>query len=76
MKAARPASGWAALTHSEVAVARLVAEGLKNREAAERLFVSRHTVSMHLRNAFTKLDINSRVELARLVFEHEEEEAA
>ena len=76
VKAARPASGWAALTHSEVAVARLVAEGLKNREAAERLFVSRHTVSMHLRNAFTKLDINSRVELARLVFEHEEEEAA
>src|SRR5947209_2376433 len=36
-------SGWAAMTTSELTVARLVAEGLTNREVAERLFVSPHT---------------------------------
>jgi DNA-binding CsgD family transcriptional regulator len=65
----RPDKGWAALTESELAVARLVADGLTNREAAERLFVSPHTVSSHLRHTFTKLDINSRVQLTRLVGE-------
>jgi DNA-binding CsgD family transcriptional regulator len=58
-------SGWAALTTSELTVARLVAEGLTNREVAERLFVSPHTVNSHLRHVFAKLGINSRVELAR-----------
>jgi DNA-binding CsgD family transcriptional regulator len=64
-------NGWAALTTSELAVARLVAEGLTNREAAERLFVSPHTVNSHLRHVFSKLRINSRVELARLARDHE-----
>jgi DNA-binding CsgD family transcriptional regulator len=63
----RPETGWAALTESEVAVVRLVAEGLTNRDAAERLFVSPHTVNSHLRHAFSKLEVNSRVELTRLV---------
>jgi DNA-binding CsgD family transcriptional regulator len=58
--------GWAGLTASEISVAQLVAEGLTNREVAERLFVSPHTVNSHLRHVFTKLRINSRVELARL----------
>jgi DNA-binding CsgD family transcriptional regulator len=58
--------GWPALTAAEKAVAQLVAEGLTNREVAERLFVSPHTVNSHLRHVFTKLGINSRVELARL----------
>jgi DNA-binding CsgD family transcriptional regulator len=66
----RPDRGWAALTDSELAVARLICEGLTNREAAERLFVSPHTVNSHLRHAFTKLEINSRVGLARLFSEH------
>jgi DNA-binding CsgD family transcriptional regulator len=59
-------NGWNALTSSELTVTRLVAEGLTNREVAERLFVSPHTVSSHLRRTFSKLGINSRVELARL----------
>jgi DNA-binding CsgD family transcriptional regulator len=63
----RPENGWGALTESELAVARLVAEGLTNREAAERLFVSPHTVNSHLRHTFTKLGVNSRFELTRLV---------
>jgi DNA-binding CsgD family transcriptional regulator len=64
-------SGWAALTTSELTVARLVAEGLTNREVAERLFVSPHTVNSHLRHVFSKLGINSRVELARHARDHE-----
>ena len=59
-------NGWAALTNAELAVVRLVTEGLTNREAADRLFVSPHTVNSHLRHVFTKLGINSRVELARI----------
>jgi DNA-binding CsgD family transcriptional regulator len=63
--------GWAALTTSELTVARLVAEGMTNREVAERLFVSPHTVNSHLRHVFSKLGINSRVELARIAHDYE-----
>jgi DNA-binding CsgD family transcriptional regulator len=65
--AGRPRSGWAGLTESELSVARLVASGLTNREVAERLYLSVHTVSSHLRSSFTKLDIRSRTELANIV---------
>jgi DNA-binding CsgD family transcriptional regulator len=44
----------------------LVAEGATNRQVAERLFISPYTVNSHLRHIFGKLDINSRVELARI----------
>jgi len=66
----RPAHGWAALTDSELAVVRLVASGLTNREVAERLYISPHTVGGHLRHAFEKLGINSRVALTRIAAEH------
>jgi DNA-binding CsgD family transcriptional regulator len=52
-------------------VARLVADGLTNREVAERLFVSHHTVSAHLRHVFAKLNVNSRVELTRIASLHD-----
>jgi DNA-binding CsgD family transcriptional regulator len=64
-------NGWSAMTDSELAVARLVADGLTNREVAERLFVSHHTVSAHLRHVFAKLNVNSRVELARIASLHD-----
>jgi DNA-binding CsgD family transcriptional regulator len=67
--AEKPATGWAAMTKSELAVAQLVADGLTNREIAERLFVSPHTVNTHLRQVFAKLDVNSRVDLTRLATE-------
>ena len=51
--------------------ARLVAQGLTNREVAEQLFVSPHTVSSHLRSIFAKLGINSRIALARVAAEHD-----
>ncbi|MFI5776004.1 AAA family ATPase [Nocardia sp. NPDC051570] len=63
----RPNTGWASLTDSELAVVRLISQGLTNRETAERLFISPHTVNSHLRHAFTKLEVNSRLELARVV---------
>jgi DNA-binding CsgD family transcriptional regulator len=69
-QAAGPGTGWAAMTHSELAVAQLVAQGLTNREVAERLFVSPHTVNSHLRQVFAKLEVNSRVALTRLVDDH------
>jgi DNA-binding CsgD family transcriptional regulator len=54
------------MTAAEESVAKLVAQGLTNREVAERLFLSPHTVNSHLRHVFSKLGIKSRVELARL----------
>lgn len=59
------------LTAAEVTVARLVAQGATNRQVAEQLFLSRHTVNTHLRNVYTKWGINSRVDLARLVLARE-----
>ncbi len=59
------------MTDSEFAVARLVAQGLTNRDVAERLFVSPHTVNSHLRQIFAKLQINSRVALTRLATDND-----
>jgi len=43
-------------------VLRLAAEGLTNREIATRLFLSKRTVDMHVRNLLAKLDCRSRVQ--------------
>ncbi|MHC3469392.1 LuxR C-terminal-related transcriptional regulator [Streptomyces sp. 7R007] len=61
-----PEAGWRGLTPSELGVVRLIAHGATNRQAAERLFVSPHTVNTHVRHAFEKLGVHSRVQLARL----------
>jgi len=66
----RPVEGWDSLTSTERSISELVAEGLTNRQAAERMFISAHTVAFHLRQIFRKLSIGSRVELARLTVEH------
>jgi DNA-binding CsgD family transcriptional regulator len=63
------------MTKSELAVAELVANGLTNREIAERLFVSPHTVNKHLRHVFAKLQVHSRVDLTRLSTERTSEDA-
>jgi DNA-binding NarL/FixJ family response regulator len=68
-RADQPATGWASLTATEQAVAGLVAEGLKNSQIAARMYISTHTVAHHLRQAFRKLSIASRYELARIVIE-------
>ncbi|MEU8820741.1 AAA family ATPase [Actinoplanes sp. NPDC048796] len=68
--AAPGGDGWAGLTPTEREVARRVAEGATNRQVATAMFLSPHTVSTHLRHAFTKLGLSSRVELARLAHQH------
>jgi DNA-binding CsgD family transcriptional regulator len=65
----RPVTGWGSLTDTEQAVAGLVAEGLNNGQVAARMYISTHTVAHHLRQAFRKLSIASRVELTRFVIE-------
>ena len=60
-----PEAGEATLTGAEVRVAVAVADGLSNKEAAERLFVTVKTVEFHLGNIFRKLDVRNRTELAR-----------
>jgi DNA-binding NarL/FixJ family response regulator len=57
-------SGVASLTPSEERVARLAAEGMTNREVAQELFVTPKTVEVHLSNAYRKLEIRSRRQLA------------
>ncbi len=68
----RPAAGWKSLTDTELATARLVAQGLRNQQIANQLFISTHTVAFHLRQVFRKLEITSRVELTRIALEHAE----
>jgi DNA-binding CsgD family transcriptional regulator len=55
------------LSRAELAVARLVATGLTNREVANELYVSVKTVEYHLRNSYMKLNITSRRSLAGLL---------
>lgn len=58
-------AGTESLTASEKRVAALAAEGLTNRDIAQRLFVTPKTVEVHLSASYRKLGINSRRDLAR-----------
>ncbi len=53
----------ALLTPREMEVVRMVAQGLRNREIADKLFVSEGTVKVHLHNIYEKLGIASRLAL-------------
>jgi DNA-binding CsgD family transcriptional regulator len=57
-------AGMTGLTDTEQSVAAWVTQGLTNREVAERLFMSRHTVDSHLRSIYRKLGVSSRLALA------------
>jgi DNA-binding CsgD family transcriptional regulator/tetratricopeptide (TPR) repeat protein len=61
----RCATGWDSLTPTERTVAGLVAEGLSNREIAQRLYISHRTVETHVSHALPKLGVRSRVGLAK-----------
>jgi len=59
--------GLALLTPREQDVARLASTGLTNRDIADRLYLSLRTVESYLSNAFAKLGISGRKELASLL---------
>ena len=69
------AARWPELTASELAVVRLVTQGATDREVAQRLYISAHTVNSHLRHVFAKLGIRSRVELAHQAGERQAAES-
>jgi DNA-binding CsgD family transcriptional regulator/tetratricopeptide (TPR) repeat protein len=57
--------GWDSLTPSEAKVAGLVAEGLSNRQIAERLVLSTRTVESHVSHILAKVGVRSRVDIVR-----------
>ncbi len=63
--------GLPGLTAQELRVARLVASGLSNREAAARLYLSPKTVEYHLASVFTKLGVSHRHQLAARMRGHQ-----
>jgi RNA polymerase sigma factor (sigma-70 family) len=58
-----------ALTPREREVALLVVDGRSDREIAERLCLSHHTVSQYVKRVYRKLDVGSRVALTRLLLD-------
>lgn len=60
----------ATLTNREREVVTLIGEGIKNREIADRLFISETTVRHHLTSIFDKLDVGDRVELLIYAYKH------
>ncbi len=57
----------APLTPREREIAVLVVDGLADREIAEQLCLSHHTVSQYVKQVYRKLDVDSRVALTRLL---------
>jgi DNA-binding NarL/FixJ family response regulator len=62
--------GTPLLTRREEDVVRLVADGLKNREIAQKLKVKEHSIRNYIYQIFEKLGVSSRVELILYVFSH------
>jgi DNA-binding CsgD family transcriptional regulator len=57
--------GWESLTPTELKVAKFVAKGMSNPEIAAQLFLSRRTVQTHVSHILAKLDLHSRIDIAR-----------
>ena len=57
--------GWDSLTPTETKITALVVEGLSNPQIAAGLFLSRRTVATHVSHILNKLDVHSRIDIAR-----------
>ncbi len=62
---AHPSTGLCSLTTTERAVAQLAVDGRTDKEIADTLFISPHTVHTHLRHLYEKLGVNSRLGLSK-----------
>lgn len=58
------------LSDREKEIVQLVAQGYRNREIGEKLFISEQTVKNHLHNIFDKLGVSDRLELALYAIHH------
>jgi DNA-binding CsgD family transcriptional regulator len=61
----RPATGWAALTSTEVKIAALIAQGDSTADIAQGMYLSRRTVQTYISRILAKLDAKSRLEIVR-----------
>lgn len=66
-EALAPVEAWDSLAPRELAVARFVGMGLRNREIAERMGLAEGTVKVYLHNLFAKVGVSTRTELAMLI---------
>ena len=65
VKHRRARRGWDSLTPAEAKIAALVAQGMTNPQIAARLFLSHRTVATHVSHILGKLDLRSRIDIAR-----------
>ena len=65
VKHRRARHGWDSLTPAETKIAALVAQGMTNPQIAARLFLSHRTVATHVSHILGKLDVRSRIDIAR-----------
>jgi DNA-binding CsgD family transcriptional regulator len=69
-RAPRAASGWEALTSTELKIAALVARGDSTSDIASGMFLSRRTVQTYISHILTKLGAKGRVEIVRETLRH------
>jgi DNA-binding CsgD family transcriptional regulator/tetratricopeptide (TPR) repeat protein len=67
VKHRRARRGWDSLTPAEAKISALVAEGMTNPQIAAQLFLSHRTVATHVSHILGKLDVRSRIDIAREV---------
>lgn len=60
------AEHWLQLTRREQEIVELVSRGFVNKQIADALTISRHTVDTHLRRIFNKLGVDTRAEMVSL----------
>ena len=67
---AAPKATPGGLTNRELAILKLVAEGLSNLDIASKLFVTEQTVKFHLSNIYRKLSVGNRTEATRYAYKN------